>query len=515
MFEKEIDRLTARLTSIVQKQDNFVYLSDIISNEGLPLEYKNFMTAEVNWRIYREALKLGAHPGFDIQGPEFESFFLALDNLYRKRARFIDSEYDKIAAAAVKIRMNMLIRPRTTLKWYVFRGEPTKTINEICKRLDYFTDYDYLLDGYRKYIDKISLNCNSDKVMSDEKFVSIIDKIDNDYISEKTASEFVKIVEPLFELFESLEYTELPMEVFVLYFDDKKFGILAEKCENALSSGKKSCSREELVEIINSTIDEKFQSQDKPFSKFTNQDNIDEALSFDIAKEDFSQTAPSDIDTTKDTIDTEDSEDFDLDGVDELVDNDDIESIDVDLTEEVSKLADEYTGESAENDDDDDMLDFADDESEDSDKEREELEMIDSLFNDDNSDEEAVADVVDDSLSIDEMDTDEELQNDDESVEDMEAILSEIEGKLEISASPDDENPEIDDVDFSEPEEVVEEEQTDDKLAEEQNQEINEDDNTEDSSEQTEEEKTDEKIEPNLSVVQQIIEKKKKGYYEE
>lgn len=71
-----------------------------------------------------------------------------LDKLKLRYCNFNREEFDKILDTSVKITFNYLCRPQTTLKWFIFRGEPIKPIDEVILRLEPFADYNYFQEVF-------------------------------------------------------------------------------------------------------------------------------------------------------------------------------------------------------------------------------------------------------------------------------------------------------------------------------------------------------------------------------
>ena len=149
MFESEIEQLKKHLAAQLPQAQPFVYLHEILES-GIDDCYKQSIQAEVDWWIYEEQIERTDHPHFDTSAPELQEIFASLDDAYRQYAQFNISQLNEAIESAVKVRLNFLCRPRTTLKWFIYRGAPTKTVYEILLRLAYFQDYNYLVTGFYK-----------------------------------------------------------------------------------------------------------------------------------------------------------------------------------------------------------------------------------------------------------------------------------------------------------------------------------------------------------------------------
>jgi hypothetical protein len=141
--------------------------------------------------------------------------------------------------AAVATRLNFLIRPRTTLKWFVFRGEPTKAYLEIIKRLSFLNGYDYLISGFIEYINENKLLETERDLFSVLEFSNIIEKIDNDYLFSLQPEEFIRLLMPLVAFLNPddtnvNDRTMFSIEALIIFLDDKGIEPLKNKLEELM-----------------------------------------------------------------------------------------------------------------------------------------------------------------------------------------------------------------------------------------------------------------------------------------
>jgi hypothetical protein len=151
MFEREIQRAKELLTHRMTTPEQFVYWDEVRQREEIPVFYRNFFGAEVQWWIFEQQMQRSANPRFDYTHETLAHSVAEADRARMEAARFDHQDLTATIDMAVKTRLNYVLRPRTTLKWFVYRGEPTKTLHEVILRMDYFLEYDYLLDGFRKW----------------------------------------------------------------------------------------------------------------------------------------------------------------------------------------------------------------------------------------------------------------------------------------------------------------------------------------------------------------------------
>ena len=237
MFEREIHMEKQRLLRLLLPgAEPFVWLEQILSLPDSELPYKRYLWAEIQWQLYEEELLRQRHPYFDYSAPELAPLLGRLKELLPHYARFPRSELELVVDSAVKVRLNFLCRPRTTLKWFVFRGEPLKSREEILRRLDYLSDYPYLLSGIRNHVQQLELE-KGDGLLSVIEFERTVQLVD-DSVLELTPLQFLELVQPL-ELFFRIASLDappnhLPTAALVIFLDDKGIRFLAHELEELL-----------------------------------------------------------------------------------------------------------------------------------------------------------------------------------------------------------------------------------------------------------------------------------------
>jgi hypothetical protein len=258
MFEKEIERVRKQLGQQLETRQPYTSLSAILANHEIHPAYRTYFSAEVQWWLHEERAIRASNPRFDISVPQLQQSLAALDALYLQHARFDHEELLSTIEAAAKTRFNFLCRPRTTLKWFVFRGEPTKPLYEILLRLSYLSDHDYLLGGIRSWAESRG-DTSTNEILSVIEFERIIEKIDNDAILDLSQEEFVQLLEPMYQLFADvhpdLPPETVPTEAVIIFLDDKGAVPLSQALERMLYREElRALTRKKFMEVIDAVI---------------------------------------------------------------------------------------------------------------------------------------------------------------------------------------------------------------------------------------------------------------------
>ncbi len=241
MFEKYLEQKEQLLAEQLNLSDEYVNLYSILFNPKIEQSFKVYFSAEVDWWIYEEQIARSSNQRFNIDDPKLNAFLKQLDELYKKNARFSSLTLPQVINSAVKTRLNMLCRPRTAIKWFVYRWEQTKTYHEIIKRLNYLFDNKYIADGFIEHVQRKNLIKSSMDLIPISEFDKIISEIDNEKIQSLSPEEFVQLMSPLFIFFNSeaehKDTAKIPIEAVIIYFDDKNLFNLSTKLEQMFRSG--------------------------------------------------------------------------------------------------------------------------------------------------------------------------------------------------------------------------------------------------------------------------------------
>jgi len=271
MFEREIQRAKENLVRQLTTHEQYVYWRDIHAATHLHPCYKQFFGAEVRWWVHEQQMLRVGEPRFDFASPALSQALQQIDALYLDNARFDPHDLAATIDLAVKTRFNYLLRPRTTLRWFVFRGEPTKPLGEVLLRLQYFYEYAYLVQGFQAWVeqqqrasDRASVSIATQEprqeLVSVVEFERVIAQIDNDHILDLSPVQFVELLEPMFELFAEVGGANIPQDTLpnaalVIFLDDKGIVPIAREIEALLVEEQRiSMSRKEFLHLLDAVL---------------------------------------------------------------------------------------------------------------------------------------------------------------------------------------------------------------------------------------------------------------------
>lgn len=259
MFEKELDRVKHSLRQRLDSGLPYTSLQSIIDRSDVHSSVRAYLQAEARWWIHEEQAIRESNSRFDTLSDAMRRTLSEVDDLLYQYARFDNEELTATIDAAVKTRLNFLCRPRTTLKWFIYRGEPTKPLYEILLRLDYLTDHAYLLQGLRQWAMSRGSDASTNEILSVVEFERIIERIDNEAILDLSQEEFVGLLDGLYAFFAEadpdLPPEAVPTEAVIIFLDDKGAVPLSQALERMLYREElRTLTRAKLIEVIDGVI---------------------------------------------------------------------------------------------------------------------------------------------------------------------------------------------------------------------------------------------------------------------
>ncbi len=299
MFEHIINEKAAEILESISYLKENVKLQELLSSSSIDEFDKKYFEAEVYWRIYIDYLDRKSNPHFDYTEFENSTHFAELRDYQKSFAVFQKDDLNELSYLISKIKLNYLIRPQNTLNWFIFRNEPTKIYYEMFLRLNYFSEYKYLIDFVHHYFKEKNIDENSREIITSAEFQKLIFRIDKEFLETIDFADFVFLCEPIFNYFGG---NSIPIHALIMFLDDKglkKTAYLLEKF--SLDNSIQSMSKAEFEAFLSNTesninIETNFAKIDITFDVDYKNANITDAISNDLitaVDEDFSDNDES------------------------------------------------------------------------------------------------------------------------------------------------------------------------------------------------------------------------------
>lgn len=275
MFEREINQTIQTLAAEVLREQTFVPLLSIVEDERIPWRFKPFFTTEVQWWLHNEALSRATNKRFDYSHPELTSLLSYLEQVQFRHARFERDDFLVVLDSAVKLTYNYICRPQTTLKWYIFRGEPVKPLREVMLRFGAFGDYEYFSTVFAEWVERKQSERTTFDAISSTEFERVIRRIDDQILLSCTVEDLLELMSPFFEFISTDPDLGVPIDALVIFFDDKNIKKLVDHLEAYRSRGRTHILRDEFVAVLDELLTASEGEPEADFSTVYQNDELD------------------------------------------------------------------------------------------------------------------------------------------------------------------------------------------------------------------------------------------------
>jgi hypothetical protein len=326
-------------------EKEYIYLDEILDNELIDLNIKQFFSAEVDWWLYEERIQRETSKNFDYTDSYVIDTFLEIDKILKTRARFTYGDSKKMIANAVKSRFNYLIRPRVTLSWFIFKGEPTKSVEEILLKLNYFSDYIYITNPIVEELIE-DFKSTKKKLFSRMEFEKLVKITDDSYVYSISPDDFINTLDPLFEIFNpsdnpEIEFT-LPLDALLIFLDDKGLipvlkGLQLYSTENNIDE----FTKKDLLNVLNDLV--RHFEENPEYKKFQDEQ---EFIEYPILEDNDNNFKTSTVDFEQEIIET-DLKDFNESSINNQLNEIQIEA----LTDKLDNITEDLINSEELNDD--------------------------------------------------------------------------------------------------------------------------------------------------------------------
>ncbi|HVZ41527.1 MAG TPA: hypothetical protein VHI13_19760 [Candidatus Kapabacteria bacterium] len=278
MFERVIAQTIQKITTETLQDRAVIPLLDILQDARIPARIKPFFETEVHWWLYNDALARAANKRFDYDHPELAALLNYIEQVQFRHARFEREEFTAVLDSAVKLTYNYLCRPQTTLKWYIFRGQPVKPLNEVLLRFSAFVDYPYFRDVFTDWVDRKRAERPTFDAISATEFERVIRRIDDQILLNCTVEGLLEMMEPLFDFIGEGTDQLIPVDALVIFFDDKNIKKLVDQLEEYHNGGGHAVGREGFVVLLDELLSSADDEPEADFSSVYQNDALDDVV---------------------------------------------------------------------------------------------------------------------------------------------------------------------------------------------------------------------------------------------
>lgn len=254
-MEQAAEQITDHLVSAIKSQKTFYTLQDLRQNG-----YPNFVV---------ERIRLAVYDRFMSDFPVAESPWINPDdeNLKQSLAAFRQAVFNAciipqgelypVTRKVVSGIINVLLRSRSALAEYIYRGQDVLTYEEMLDRTSRLTVHRHFAQAIPKYMQKRSLSS-----LTKERCATLIQKLDANLTAAYSPEEWVASLELLFTLFDG----EVDARLLSIYFEDKNYHF----AKNAVARIGGSITQKALVQILSARAEESTSGSMPPGEKAEN-----------------------------------------------------------------------------------------------------------------------------------------------------------------------------------------------------------------------------------------------------
>jgi len=223
MFEEIIDFHQRKFRNIF-KSNQLTHIDEINGSSEIPHWVKAYFDAQLNFEIYKLRRDVETNLLFDFAVDEIRESWRAFEYTLKTKSQIDTQTIENWINDATKLYINYLIRPRFTIVTYIFKDDIENSIENIRRNLQFFDNYQYLINEIANYIDKFEESGRYS--ISRREFNQAINQIDDEFFKNTSIQEVSEIFEPFFDIFNirNYDYQFLPIAALMIFLNDKKWG---------------------------------------------------------------------------------------------------------------------------------------------------------------------------------------------------------------------------------------------------------------------------------------------------
>jgi len=217
MFEREIKFIYDFNLNKVSKLGPY-FTFEQLSTLDLHPAILNYISAEIDYIIFEDRQKLLRDSIFDYSGEKIAYYFSLINDEIKKTKRLSFEYISKLILHASSFTINYLVRPKWTLKKFIYDEGEHRTSGEIKQILNYVYYYNYLKKILISYI-------NSKKILSLnlQEFEELLDKIDKIGVETNLSNILSTALNSMADFFNigELQKNKIPLQAIELFLEEK------------------------------------------------------------------------------------------------------------------------------------------------------------------------------------------------------------------------------------------------------------------------------------------------------
>lgn len=216
---------------------NHAYPAAAFEQEPMPPPVAHFLGRLLHRRLQHEAssLSLPRSSWFDTGQTAVQQAHQALAEVLVMHGHFPPEEWEAALRQGTSEMAAYLMQPTTTLVAFVFpKGEESASADTIDRRLGYFSNYRYLPDTVRLYMEQKGVH-----ELTRARFADLLRQIDRQMTDDFNADDWLKLMAPLFALvrYADPKASGISVDVVRAFFEDKDAEVFVQRLDTARKQG--------------------------------------------------------------------------------------------------------------------------------------------------------------------------------------------------------------------------------------------------------------------------------------
>lgn len=236
MFEREVKFIYDFNSNKVKKLGTSATYTELLPL-GIHPAILQYISAEIEYRVYEDRQTLLKHSMFDYSGVEISKHFKKISDVIKNEKKFSTDFLSKVILHAVSFNLNYLIRPNWSLKKLIFDTSESTSAVEINQILNYAYFYRHIIKVIRRYFEKKKL-ITLDKEEFSELLIKL-DRVSIDTYGNDIIDYAIKSMASFFNI-GSMNQKNIPVQAIVVFLQEKKLTSHLEVLQNRLGNETKS-----------------------------------------------------------------------------------------------------------------------------------------------------------------------------------------------------------------------------------------------------------------------------------
>ncbi|MCZ7601886.1 MAG: hypothetical protein M5R37_03420 [Melioribacteraceae bacterium] len=236
MLEREVKFIYDFNSNKVKKLGSTATFSELLPL-GIHPAILQYISAEIEYRIFEDRQTLLKHSMFDYSGPQISKHFHKIADEIKKEKKFSTDFLSKVILHATSFNVNYLIRPNWSLKKLIFDNAESTSVTEINQILNYAYFYKHLIKVIRNYFDKKKLI-----TLGKDEFSNLLVKFDNVSLQSYGNDILESAVKSMSSFFNigSMNQKAIPLQAIAVFLKEKNLESHIDLLQNKLAGETKN-----------------------------------------------------------------------------------------------------------------------------------------------------------------------------------------------------------------------------------------------------------------------------------